>query len=143
MSNEKRTVVGELSVDVDTSSIDRALERVQMLIIAVLQLNEAIRGAESRIADAQPIAGELVAFEDPTPAKLDLLIAGQARTNELLEMLVEMGRAAARQMRRAADAIESVGLPKDGREPPTYDPVTGTVAYPTSTEAPVTPVSIV
>jgi hypothetical protein len=100
MSNEKRTVVGELSVDVDTSSIDRALERVQMLTIAVLQLNEAIRGAESRIADSQSIAGELVAFEDPTPAKLDLLIAGQTRTNELLEALLEL--------RRRRDAIACV-----------------------------------
>jgi hypothetical protein len=114
----------------------------QELINELRALTAAIAASNKLMSLAESATTELIAFEDPTPAKLDLLIAGQVRTNELLEMLVEMGRAEARQMRCAADAIESVGVPKDGREPPTYDPTTGTATYPTSTEAPATPASI-
>lgn len=73
MSEQTEAIL--LKVDVDTSSIDRAIERVSMLMVGVAQLNQAIFDAGNGLQDMQPATAELSTFEDPTPAKLDELIA--------------------------------------------------------------------
>jgi hypothetical protein len=53
-------------------------------------LREVIAHANTLLrqaAEPPTFVGELASFEDPTPAKLDELIAAQKRTNELLEAL--------------------------------------------------------
>lgn len=57
--SDKAISVGTLTVDIDMSSIDRAVERVQMLMTGVMALNDSLR----TLGDAQRTSSKAASLE--------------------------------------------------------------------------------
>jgi hypothetical protein len=79
MSNKGESIVGKLVVEVDTSAIDHAIERANLLMLGVMRLNESISQLGPRLGAVNG---------NPVPSELAGMIAQQKRTNELLEALL-------------------------------------------------------